>query len=169
MRRLGQDDWPRKWLWIEGVHRALHRCFKGSIKTTPVEIDEERLEVFLSEHYRDGDSIDVATSRMSQVVSRVDEEIKALGPPNHARIDAFIRNLRDGPSTSECEKDWEYVEQVVNGLPQPQRQVLLLHVNDGLKNQQIGEQLGLSAETVIYELRRVRTYLLGVMKFIDPT
>ena len=48
------------------------------------------------------------------------------------------------------------LNQVVSGLPDRARQVFLLRFRDGLKNRQIADLLGISADTVKTHLRKAR-------------
>ena len=61
----------------------------------------------------------------------------------------------------------EHVQAAVQRLPPRQREVLLLHVNEGLTYKQITDRLGLSPRVVLRDLTRAYSQLRSQLNLED--
>jgi len=124
----------------------------------PTKIDDLAHEVFLRLHrYSDDVAVENPQGHLFRIASNVADEWRDRSYIGQSRNNAWLDELEI--ESSERPEDaiarrraQEYLRLVVDRLPTRQREILLLHVNDGLTYKQIAEYRGMTYEIVLRDL-----------------
>jgi len=124
--------------WFQRWRRPIRYWLSSRSSVPAAEIDDLAQEVFLRLlRYSDDIAIDNPQSYLFRIASNVANEWR------------------------------EHVQAAVQRLPPRQREVLLLHVNEGLTYKQITDRLGLSPRIVLRDLTRAYSQLRTQLNLED--
>jgi RNA polymerase sigma factor (sigma-70 family) len=144
---------------------------RASIPAT--EIDDLAQEVFLRLlRYSDDVAVDNPQGYLFRIAANVANEWRDRSRVRRPHDRGWLDELRIEPS-GEPENAFEQdrvnacVRAAVERLPPRQREVLLLHVNDGLTYKQIARQLGMTYRMVLRDLTRAYGRLRSELKMDD--
>jgi RNA polymerase sigma factor (sigma-70 family) len=144
--------------WFGRWRKPIRSWLRNRANVPPSEIDDLAQEVFLRLlRYTDDTAVDNAQGYLFRIAANVVNEWRNRSMAQmddsgmeRAKIDsndesehAFARNRAN-----------EYIRAAVEQLPQRQREILLLHAEQGLSYKQIAQQTGLSYRIVLRDLTR---------------
>ena len=158
-RRARLASWFHEWRWP--IRQWLSR--RSSLPAA--DIDDVAQEVFLRLlRYSDDVVVDNPQGYLFRIAANVASEwrerARSRRPHDQSWLDELKIDTDDEPENAVSRSSIErFVQAAVQKLPQRQRVVLLLHVNDGLTYKQIAEQLGLSYRVVLRDLTRAYSQL----------
>lgn len=143
-----------------GRWRKPMRSWFSNRSVPSAEVDDLAQEVFLRLlRYSDDVAVENPQAYLFRIAANVANEWRdrsSVRQP-HARnwLDELQIDPEDQPDNSVFQSRVnKHLRSVVNKLPQRQREVLLLHVNDGLTYKQIADRLGVTYRIVLRDLTR---------------
>jgi RNA polymerase sigma-70 factor (ECF subfamily) len=146
-------------VWF-GRWRKPMRSWFSNRAVPSAEVDDLAQEVFLRLlRYSDDVAVENPQGYLFRIAANVANEWRdrsSVRQP-HARnwLDELQIDPEDQPDNSVFQSRInKHLRGAVNNLPQRQREVLLLHVNDGLTYKQIADRLGVTYRIVLRDLTR---------------
>jgi len=160
-------EWFGKW------RKPIRSWLRNRASVPPGDIDDLAQEVFLRLlRYSDDVAIDNPQGYLFRIAANVANEWRERSRVRRPHDDSWLEELQI-ESGEEPENAFartrtnEYVQAAVDRLPPRQREVLLLHVNEGLTYKQIAQQRGLTYRIVLRDLTRAYSQLRMQLRLED--
>jgi RNA polymerase sigma factor (sigma-70 family) len=151
--------------WFQRWRRPIRHWLSSRSSVPAAEIDDLAQEVFLRLlRYSDDIAIDNPQSYLFRITANVANEWRERAQHRQPHDNSWLEDLQSEPCAEPENavahgKAREHVQAAVQKLPPRQREVLLLHVNEGLTYKQITDRLGLSPRVVLRDLTRAYSHL----------
>ncbi len=150
------------------------RSWFTSRDTTPKSgVDDLAQEVFHRLlRYGDDTAVDNPQGYLFRIAANVADEWRDRSRPRPANDRSWLDHLQIDPdehanSAAFQARVSKHMQSAVNTLPKRQRDVLLLHVNEGLTYKQIADRLGITYRIVLRDLTRAYGALRMQLKADD--
>jgi RNA polymerase sigma factor (sigma-70 family) len=160
-------EWFGKW------RKPIRSWLRNRASVPPGDIDDLAQEVFLRLlRYSDDVAVDNPQGYLFRIAANVANEWRERSRVRRPHDDSWLEELQI-ESGEEPENAFarsrtnEYVQAAVDRLPPRQREVLLLHVNEGLTYKQIAQQRGLTYRIVLRDLTRAYSTLRMQLRLED--
>lgn len=146
-------------VWF-GKWRQPIRSWFSSSAVPSGEVDDLAQEVFLRLlRYSDDVAVENPQGYLFRIAANVASEWRGLSRVRRPHKQSWLDELQIDPAAQPDNSAFQgriskHLQGAVNKLPPRQRQVLLLHVNDGLTYKQIADRLGLTYRIVLRDLTR---------------
>jgi RNA polymerase sigma-70 factor (ECF subfamily) len=150
--------------WFAHWRRPIRHWLSTRSSVPAADVDDLAQEVFLR-LLRYGDAtVDNPQGYLFRIAANVANEWRERArhrqPHDPAWLDELPMEPRDEPHIIAARRSaLEHVRAVVQTLPARQRQVLLLHVNEGLTYKQIAERMRITYRVVLRDLTRAYSQL----------
>lgn len=151
--------------WFETWRRPLRHWLSSRSAVPAADIDDLAQEVFLRLlRYSDDIAVDNPQGYLFRIAANVASEWRERARHRRPHDDSWLEELQiepaDEPENAVARNlANKQIQLAVKRLPPRQREVLLLHVNDGLTYKQIAEKLGLTYRVVLRDLTRAYSQL----------
>lgn len=159
-------------VWFGRWRKPIRSWF--SYRAVPrTEVDDLAQEVFLRLlRYSDDIAVENPQGYLFRIAANVASEwrdrSRVRQPHDRSWLDELQIDPSDQPDNSVFQsRSNKHLQSAVNKLPKRQREVLLLHVNDGLTYKQIAGQLGVTHRIVLRDLTRAYGALRMQLKAED--
>jgi RNA polymerase sigma factor (sigma-70 family) len=175
-RRPQADDDPRNHrlvAWFKRWRKPIRQWLSHRSSVPTADLDDLAQEVFLRLlRYSDDVAIDNPQGYLFRIAANVANEWQERARHRRPHDDSWLEDLQiefnDEPeNTIAREVAREYMQEAVDKLPRRQREVLLLHVNEGLTYKQIAERQGLTYRVILRDLTRAYSQLRMQLKQDD--
>ena len=159
--------------WFKRWRKPIRQWLSHRPSVPTADLDDLAQEVFLRLlRYSDDVAIDNPQGYLFRIAANVANEWQERARHRRPHDDSWLEDLQvefsDEPeNTIAREVAREYMQEAVNKLPRRQREVLLLHVNDGLTYKQIAERQGLTYRVILRDLTRAYSQLRMQLKQDD--
>ena len=159
--------------WFQRWRRPIRYWLSSRSSVPAAEIDDLAQEVFLRLlRYSDDIAIDNPQSYLFRIASNVANEWRERSVRRQPHDDSWLEDLQSAPGAEPenavaHRRAREHVQAAVQRLPPRQREVLLLHVNEGLTYKQITDRLGISPRIVLRDLTRAYSQLRTQLNLED--
>lgn len=136
-------------------------------------MDDLAQEVFLRlQRYGDEVAVDNPQGYLFRIAANVATEWRDRARPRQPQDRGWLDQLQIDPSEPPDSAVFQarvskHMQGAVNRLPKQQRDVLLLHVNEGLTYKQIADRLGTTYRIVLRDLTRAYSALRMQLKAED--
>lgn len=144
-----------------GRWRKPIRSWFSSSETAPRgDVDDLAQEVFHRlRRYGDDVAVDNPQGYLFRIAANVANEWRDHSRPKPANDRGWIDQLQVDPSEQANSVAFQarvgkQMQSAVNRLPKHQREVLLLHINEGLTYKQIADRMGITYRIVLRDLTR---------------
>ena len=160
-------EWFGKW------RKPIRSWLRNRASVPPGDIDDLAQEVFLRLlRYSDDVAVDNPQGYLFRIAANVANEWRERSRVRKPHDDSWLEELQieagDEPENAFAKtRANEYVQAAVDRLPPRQREVLLLHVNEGLTYKQIAQQRGLTYRIVLRDLTRAYSTLRMQLRLED--
>lgn len=160
-------EWFGKW------RKPIRSWLRNRASVPPGDIDDLAQEVFLRLlRYSDDIAVDNPQGYLFRIAANVANEWRERSRVRKPHDDSWLEELQiesgDEPENAFARsRSNEYVQAAVDRLPPRQREVLLLHVNEGLTYKQIAQQRGLTYRIVLRDLTRAYSTLRMQLRLED--
>jgi RNA polymerase sigma factor (sigma-70 family) len=160
-------EWFGKW------RKPIRSWLRNRASVPPGDIDDLAQEVFLRLlRYSDDIAVDNPQGYLFRIAANVANEWRERSRIRKPHDDSWLEELQieagDEPENAFARsRANEYVQAAVDRLPPRQREVLLLHVNEGLTYKQIAQQRGLTYRIVLRDLTRAYSTLRMQLRLED--
>ncbi|MBL8267678.1 RNA polymerase sigma factor [Steroidobacter sp.] len=160
-------EWFGKW------RKPIRSWLRNRASVPPGDIDDLAQEVFLRLlRYSDDIAVDNPQGYLFRIAANVANEWRERSRIRRPHDDSWLEELQvesgDEPENAFARtRTNEYVQAAVDRLPPRQREVLLLHVNEGLTYKQIAEAKGLTYRIVLRDLTRAYSALRMQLRLED--
>ena len=170
------DDDPRNHrlvAWFKRWRKPIRQWLSHRSSVPTADLDDLAQEVFLRLlRYSDDVAIDNPQGYLFRIAANVANEWQERARLRRPHDDSWLEDLQvefnDEPeNTIAREVAREYMQEAVDKLPRRQREVLLLHVNEGLTYKQIAERQGLTYRVILRDLTRAYSQLRIELKQDD--
>ena len=159
--------------WFKRWRKPIRQWLSHRSSVPTADLDDLAQEVFLRLlRYSDDVAIDNPQGYLFRIAANVANKWQERARHRRPHDDSWLEDLQvefsDEPeNTIAREVAREYMQEAVNKLPRRQREVLLLHVNDGLTYKQIAERQGLTYRVILRDLTRAYSQLRMQLKQDD--
>ncbi len=159
--------------WFKRWRKPIRQWLSHRSSVPTADLDDLAQEVFLRLlRYSDDVAIDNPQGYLFRIAANVANEWQERARHRKPHDDSWLEDLqvdfRDEPENAIArEVAHEYMQDAVNKLPRRQREVLLLHVNEGLTYKQIAERQGLTYRVILRDLTRAYSQLRMQLKQDD--
>jgi RNA polymerase sigma-70 factor (ECF subfamily) len=166
--RLRLASWFREW------RRPIRYWLSRRSSVPAADLDDVAQEVFLRLlRYGEDVVVDNPQGYLFRIAANVASEWRERARLRRPHDQSWLQELQidpaDEPENAVARSAvQEQVQAAVERLPQRQRVVLLLHVNDGLTYMEIAQQMGLSYRAVLRDLTRAYAQLRMQLGADDP-
>lgn len=160
-------EWFGKW------RKPIRSWLRNRASVPPGDIDDLAQEVFLRLlRYSDDIAVDNPQGYLFRIAANVANEWRERSRVRKPHDDSWLDELQiesgEQPENAFTRtRTNEYVQAAVDRLPPRQREVLLLHVNEGLTYKQIAQQRGLTYRIVLRDLTRAYSTLRMQLRLED--
>jgi RNA polymerase sigma-70 factor (ECF subfamily) len=160
-------EWFGKW------RKPIRSWLRNRASVPPGDIDDLAQEVFLRLlRYSDDVAVDNPQGYLFRIAANVANEWRERSRVRKPHDDSWLEELQiesgDEPENAFAKsRANEYVQAAVDRLPPRQREVLLLHVNEGLTYKEIAQQRGLTYRIVLRDLTRAYSTLRMQLRLED--
>lgn len=160
-------EWFGKW------RKPIRSWLRNRASVPPGDIDDLAQEVFLRLlRYSDHIAVDNPQGYLFRIAANVANEWRERSRVRKPHDDSWLEELQiesgEEPENAFARtRSNEYVQAAVDRLPPRQREVLLLHVNEGLTYKQIAQQRGLTYRIVLRDLTRAYSTLRMQLRLED--
>ncbi|MDY6946009.1 MAG: RNA polymerase sigma factor [Pseudomonadota bacterium] len=160
-------EWFGKW------RKPIRSWLRNRASVPPGDIDDLAQEVFLRLlRYSDDITVDNPQGYLFRIAANVANEWRERSRVRRPHDDSWLEELQiesgEQPENAfSRSRTNEYVQAAVDRLPPRQREVLLLHVNEGLTYKQIAQQRGLTYRIVLRDLTRAYSTLRMQLRLED--
>lgn len=160
-------EWFGKW------RKPIRSFLRNRASVPPGDIDDLAQEVFMRLlRYSDDIAVDNPQGYLFRIAANVANEWRERSRVRRPHDDSWLDELQiesgDEPENAFARtRTNEYVQAAVDRLPPRQREVLLLHVNEGLTYKQIAEAKGLTYRIVLRDLTRAYSALRMQLRLED--
>jgi RNA polymerase sigma factor (sigma-70 family) len=151
--------------WFEAWRRPLCMWLRRRSSVPPADIDDLAQEVFLRLlRYSDDTAVENPQGYLFRIATNVANEWRERARIRHPHDNAWLEDLQIDVSkqpenaTKTDDRD-RLVHAAVQLLPPRQREILLLHVNEGLTYKQIAQARGLTYRIVLRDLTKAYSSL----------
>ncbi|MGH8176108.1 MAG: RNA polymerase sigma factor [Steroidobacter sp.] len=151
--------------WFQRWRRPIRQWLSNRSAVPAADLDDLAQEVFLRLlRYSDDIAIDNPQGYLFRIAANVANEWQERARHRRPHDDSWLEDLQI-ESSNEPENTvarglmQDHVRQAVEGLPPRQREVLVLHVSEGLTYSQIAERLRLTHRIVLRDLTRAYSQL----------
>jgi RNA polymerase sigma-70 factor (ECF subfamily) len=151
--------------WFKRWRKPIRQWLSHRSSVPTADLDDLAQEVFLRLlRYSDDVAIDNPQGYLFRIAANVANEWQERARHRKPHDDSWLEDLQvesnDEPeNTIARQVAREYMQEAVNKLPRRQREVLLLHVNEGLTYKQIAERQGLTYRVILRDLTRAYSQL----------
>ena len=160
-------EWFGKW------RKPIRSWLRNRASVPAGDIDDLAQEVFLRLlRYSDDVAVDNPQGYLFRIAANVANEWRERSRVRKPHDDSWLEELQieslDEPENVFARtRSAEHVQAAVDRLPPRQREVLLLHVNEGLTYKQIAQQQGLTYRIVLRDLTRAYSTLRMQLRLED--
>lgn len=160
-------EWFGKW------RKPIRSWLRNRASVPPGDIDDLAQEVFLRLlRYSDDVAVDNPQGYLFRIAANVANEWRERSRVRKPHDDSWLEELQieageEPENTFARTRANEYVQAAVDRLPPRQREVLLLHVNEGLTYKQIAQLRGLTYRIVLRDLTRAYSTLRMQLRLED--
>lgn len=160
-------EWFGKW------RKPIRSWLRNRASVPPGDIDDLAQEVFLRLlRYSDDVTVDNPQGYLFRIAANVANEWRERSRVRRPHDDSWLEELQieageEPENTFARTRANEYVQAAVDRLPARQREVLLLHVNEGLTYKQIAQLRGLTYRIVLRDLTRAYSTLRMQLRLED--
>lgn len=160
-------EWFGKW------RKPIRSWLRNRASVPPGDIDDLAQEVFLRLlRYSDDVAVDNPQGYLFRIAANVANEWRERSRVRRPHDDSWLEELQieageEPENTFARTRANEYVQAAVDRLPPRQREVLLLHVNEGLTYKQIAQLRGLTYRIVLRDLTRAYSTLRMQLRLED--
>ena len=174
--RPGAESDPRNHrlvTWFKRWRKPIRQWLSHRSSVPTADLDDLAQEVFLRLlRYSDDIAIDNPQGYLFRIAANVANEWQERARHRKPHDDSWLEDLQvefnEEPENAIArEVAREYMQEAVNQLPRRQREVLLLHVNEGLTYKQIAERQGLTYRVILRDLTRAYSQLRMQLKQDD--
>jgi RNA polymerase sigma-70 factor (ECF subfamily) len=144
--------------WFTKLRKRTRTLLRRGARVVPTKIDDLAQEVFLRlQRYSDNVAVENPQGYLFRIASNVANEWRDRSHIGQSHNNAWLDEL-EIESSEQIEdavarrRAQQYLRSVVDQLPPRQREILLLHVNEGLTYKQIAERRGLTYDIVLRDL-----------------
>ena len=175
-RRPHPDDDPRNHrlvAWFKRWRKPIRQWLSHRSSVPTADLDDLAQEVFLRLlRYSDDVAIDNPQGYLFRIAANVANEWQERSRLRRPHDDSWLEDLQvefsqEPENAIAREVAREYMQEAVDKLPRRQREVLLLHVNEGLTYKQIAERQGLTYRVILRDLTRAYSQLRMQLKQDD--
>ena len=151
--------------WFEAWRKPLCTWLRRRASVPPSEIDDLAQDVFVRLlRYSDETVVENPKGYLFRIAANVANEWRERARVRHPHNDAWLDDLQidahEQPENATRTGDRDrLVREAVAMLPVRQREILMLHVTDGLTYKQIAEQKALTYRIVLRDLTRAYSAL----------
>jgi RNA polymerase sigma factor (sigma-70 family) len=159
--------------WFKRWRKPIRQWLSHRSSVPTADLDDLAQEVFLRLlRYSDDVAIDNPQGYLFRIAANVANEWQERARHRKPHDDSWLEDLQvefnDEPeNTIARQVANEHMQEAVNKLPRRQREVLLLHVNEGLTYKQIAERQGLTYRVILRDLTRAYSQLRIQLKQDD--
>jgi len=159
--------------WFDRWRKPIRNWLRNRASAPPADIDDLVQEVFVRlMRYSDNITVDNPQGYLFRVAANVASEWRDRSRIRQPHDDSWLEDLqieeRDEPENA-LARLWatEYVQAAVSQLRPRQREVLQLHIDEGLTYKQIAQERGLTYRIVLRDLTRAYSQLRIQLKLED--
>lgn len=151
--------------WFNEWRKPIRHWLSSRSSVPTADLDDVAQEVFLRLlRYSDDVAVENPQGYLFRIAANVASEWRERARVRRPHDQSWLEDLQIRPEEqpeNETARTLvnEHVQAAVDTLPQRQRQVLLLHVNEGLTYKQIADRLGLTYRVVLRDLTRAYSRL----------
>lgn len=159
--------------WFKRWRKPIRQWLSHRSSVPTADLDDLAQEVFLRLlRYSDDVAIDNPQGYLFRIAANVANEWQERARHRKPHDDSWLEDLQvefsDEPENAIArEVANQHMQDAVNKLPRRQREVLLLHVNEGLTYKQIAERQGLTYRVILRDLTRAYSQLRMQLKQDD--
>jgi RNA polymerase sigma factor (sigma-70 family) len=159
--------------WFKRWRKPIRQWLSHRSSVPTADLDDLAQEVFLRLlRYSDDVAIDNPQGYLFRIAANVANEWQERARHRKPHDDSWLEDLQvefnDEPENAIArEMANKHMQEAVNKLPRRQREVLLLHVNEGLTYKQIAERQGLTYRVILRDLTRAYSQLRMQLKQDD--
>ena len=159
--------------WFKRWRKPIRQWLSHRSSVPTADLDDLAQEVFLRLlRYSDDVAIDNPQGYLFRIAANVANEWQERARHRKPHDDSWLEDLQvefnDEPENAIArEVAHRHMQDAVNKLPRRQREVLLLHVNEGLTYKQIAERQGLTYRVILRDLTRAYSQLRMQLKQDD--
>jgi RNA polymerase sigma-70 factor (ECF subfamily) len=168
-----QDRNGRITSWFGRWRRPIRSWFSSRASVPRADVDDLAQEVFLRLlRYSDEVAVENPQGYLFRIAANVANEWRDRSRVRQPHDRNWLDELRIDPSDQPDNAVFQsrtnkHLQNAVNQLPKRQREVLLLHVNEGLTYKQIADRLGVTYRIVLRDLTRAYASLRMQLKAED--
>jgi RNA polymerase sigma factor (sigma-70 family) len=159
--------------WFKRWRKPIRQWLSHRSSVPTADLDDLAQEVFLRLlRYSDDVAIDNPQGYLFRIAANVANEWQERARHRRQHDESWLEELQvefdDEPeNTIAREVAREYLQAAVDKLPRRQREVLLLHVNEGLTYKQIAQRQGLTYRVILRDLTRAYSKLRVLLRHDD--
>ena len=159
--------------WFKRWRKPIRQWLSHRSSVPTADLDDLAQEVFLRLlRYSDDVAIDNPQGYLFRIAANVANEWQERARHRKPHDDSWLEDLQvefnDEPeNTIAREMANKHMQEAVNRLPRRQREVLLLHVNEGLTYKEIADRLNVTYRIVLRDLTRAYATLRMQLKAED--
>lgn len=159
--------------WFGRWRKPIRSWFSNRASVPRADVDDLAQEVFLRLlRYSDDVAVENPQGYLFRIAANVANEWRERSRVRHPHDRSWLDELRIDPSDQPDNTLFQsrvnkHLQNAVDQLPKRQRQVLLLHVNEGLTYKQIADRLGVTYRMVLRDLTRAYASLRMQLKADD--
>ncbi|HKU15898.1 MAG TPA: RNA polymerase sigma factor [Steroidobacteraceae bacterium] len=167
------DSRRRLVVWFKRWRKPIRQWLSHRSAVPTADLDDLAQEVFLRLlRYSDDVAIDNPQGYLFRIAANVANEWQERARHRKPHDDSWLEDLQidfsDEPeNTIAREVANKHMRDAVNRLPRRQREVLLLHVNEGLTYKQIAARQGLTYRVILRDLTRAYSQLRAQLRQDD--
>ena len=160
-------------VWFGRWRKPIRSWFSTRASVPRAEVDDLAQEVFLRLlRYSDDVAVENPQGYLFKIAANVANEwrdrSRVRQPHDRSWLDELQIDPSDQPDNAMFQsRVSKHLQTAVDQLPQRQREVLLLHVNEGLTYKQIADRLGVTYRIVLRDLTRAYASLRMQLKGED--
>lgn len=160
-------------VWFDAWRKPLCAWLRRRASVPAADIDDLAQEVFLRLlRYSNDTNVENPQGYLFRIAANVANEWRERARVRHPHDNVWLDDLQvdanSQPENATRTDDRDrLVQEAVQQLPQRQREILLLHVNDGLTYKQIAQAKGLTYRIVLRDLTKAYSSLRLQLKVED--
>ena len=160
-------------LWFGRWRKPIRSWFSSRASVPRNEVDDLAQEVFLRLlRYSDDVAVENPQGYLFRIAANVASEWRDRSRVRQPHNQSWLDELQIDPAAQPDNSVFQnriskHLQSAVDRLPKRQREVLLLHVNDGLTYKQIADRLGVTYRIVLRDLTRAYGALRVQLKAED--
>jgi RNA polymerase sigma factor (sigma-70 family) len=156
--------------WFKRWRKPIRQWLSHRSSVPSADLDDLAQEVFLRLlRYSDEVAIENPQGYLFRIAANVANEWQERARHRKPHDDSWLEDLQvefnDEPENATArEMANKHMQAALNRLPRRQREVLLLHVNEGLTYKQIAERQGLTYRVILCDITRAYSQLRSQLK-----